>query len=630
MSSFSNDCRDGDYLDITDLVRHVASECLSLSHPFTPLSKAPRTATSSLSPSAKNSQECDDALTDGTLLQSLYVQGRASLDAVLEKTTNFIGSSIDSRFAIEHNDTQYSRQRIVPTKLPQLNLLDAMSALELGDKRMDCCEIPVVPLAQAEYSTNSDETNGSTVAQNAQPMDSSPLITFPPRIAPTSLSDGVPICAFLLDKNNYYINNTNSTSSSTSTSASALFVPNPPCPSLLPHWNNLRMSSTSLLPLILLQLTALEAYVGTNNGGSTAAETLYCMLWFHDGVLLDMAERLGVNDTNATLLKYENDAKQRQQSTCDKLSHDELNVARWILFASSLGVVRIAEAVRLVVVSADFYEEEDFGVTLHGEKTMEDQISGGAPKGVSTIRFCPALQGSQYCEIVWKTALSRIRSYRSSCTVSKLGEVNSTIDALETIICLQQSFYQAVHILSNLSGNTVRDFAKLAIKRSQETVNLLGKLRANDTVTEISKIGLVGLNGQLQTSSDQSQLMSASFDPFVNRRLLGNAPVRKACFRNMFDVTASLSCLAAELEWGVCDPILHGSSFARITTMLENNSLRGGGAAPLLAQETEIKGDKEMEGPVGMNILSRSLIVQNLYFEDKLFGQHDFAYLVGE
>ena len=627
MSSFSN-CRDGDYLDITDLVRHVASECLSLSHPFTPLSKAPRTTTSPLSTSARNSPERDDAVTDGTLLRSLDIQGRASPDAVLEKATNFIGGSIDSRFEIEHNDTQHRRQRIVPTNLPQLNLLDAMSALELGDKRMDCCEIPIVPLAQA------DEMNGSTVTQKAKSMDSSSLITFPPRIAPTSLSDGVPICAFLRDNNNYHINTTTSSSSSTSPSASTLFVPNPPCPSLLPHWNNLRMSSTSLLPLILLQLTALEAYIGTNNGGSTAAETLYCMLWFHDGVLLDMAERLGVNDTNATLLKYENDASERQQFIYDKLSHDELTVARWILFASSLGIVRIAEAVRLVVVSADFYEEEDFGVTLHGETSMADQISGGAPKGGSTIRFCPALQGSQYCEIVWETALSHIRSYRSSSTVSKLGEVNSTIDAIETIICLQRSLYQAVHMLSNLSGNTVRDFANLAIKRSRETVNLLGKLRANDAVTEISKIGLVGLNGQLQTRCDQSelnQLMSASFDPFVNRRFLGNAPVRKACFRSMFDVTASLSYLAAELEWGVCDPILHGSSFARITTMLENNSLRGcGGAVPLLAHETEVKGGLEMEAPVGMNILSRSLIVQNLYFEDKLFGQHDFAYLVGE
>jgi hypothetical protein len=372
------------------------------------------------------------------------------------------------------------------------------------------------------------------------------------------------------------------------------------------------------------------------------------MLWFHDGVLYDMAERLGVNDTCATLHTYENEEKQQQQqqqqqqitTTCD--DNDELTVARWILFASSLGMVRIAEAVRLVVVSADFYEEEDFGVTLHGEKATTTVTTTGDTSvkngGSTTMRFCPALQGSQYCEIVWEIALSHIRSYRSSCTVANLGEVHSTIEALENILRLQQSFFQAVHMLSNLNGNTVRDFTKMAVRRSRDTVSFLSKLRSNDSVIELSKVGLVGLNGQLRTRCDQpelNRLSSASFDPFVNRRFLGNAPVRKACFRSLFDVMASLSILAAELEWGVCDPILHGNSFKRITTMLENNSLRGcGGAVPILAHEVVVsstkKGGLETEAQFGMSVLSRSLVVLNLYFDDKLFGQYDFAYLVGK
>ena len=41
-------------------------------------------------------------------------------------------------------------------------------------------------------------------------------------------------------------------------------------------------------------MTALEAYVGTEGGGSNATETLYCVTWFHDGVLSDIALRLDV------------------------------------------------------------------------------------------------------------------------------------------------------------------------------------------------------------------------------------------------------------------------------------------------------------------------------------------------
>jgi len=377
-------------------------------------------------------------------------------------------------------------------------------------------------------------------------------------------------------------------------------------------------------------------------------------MWCHDGVLVDMSEKLGADDivescgASASIESSEENAARGEP--------DELAVARWALFASSLGVVRIAEAVRWAVVNADFYEEEDFGVTLHGGKAIADQQKekeeeegGGiddeknaidaadSKSRPSSIRFCPALEGSQYVEVVWDMALSYLRRYRFSCTAKgsiDMDKLNLTIDVLETILGAQQSFFQAIKILSNLNDETVCNFTKIALKRSWETVSLLEKLRGSDIVAELSRDGLVGLDGRLlQTVRDQPELnvlLSASFDPFVNRRLLGNAPVRKACFRRPKDVVASLSQLAAELEWGVCDPILHGSSLGRITRMLENNSLRGcGGSVPKEESSSE-KEVLEAETPVGMNILSRSLVVLNLYFDDKLFGQFDFGDMIGQ
>mmetsp|Transcript_26275 Transcript_26275/g.47654 ORF Transcript_26275/g.47654 Transcript_26275/m.47654 type:complete len:608 (-) Transcript_26275:185-2008(-) len=219
-----------------------------------------------------------------------------------------------------------------------------------------------------------------------------------------------------------------------------------------------------------------------------------------------------------------------------------------------------------------------------------------------------------------------------------MDKLNPTIDALETILCLQQSFFQAIKILSNLNDETVRDFTKIAAKRSRETVSLFEALRDNDSVAELSRDGLVGPDGRLiqkiRYQPELNLLLAASFDPFVNRRLLGNAPVRKACFRRPLHVVTSLLQLAAEMEWGVCDPILYGNTLGRITRMLEKNSLRGcGGSVPLSNPNNESSFKEEVlerETSVGMNILSRSLIVLNLYFDDKLFGQYDFGDMIGQ
>ena len=109
--------------------------------------------------------------------------------------------------------------------------------------------------------------------------------------------------------------------------------------------------------------------------------------------------------------------------------------------------------------------------------------------------------------------------------------------------------------------------------------------------------------------------------------------MRKACFRRPSDVMTSLSEVADELDWGVCNVILHGNTFGRITRMLENNSLRGCGGVvpPKKDDESSSKQDGlQIETPVGMNILSRSLVVLNLYFDDKLLGQYDFTQMLGK
>ena len=55
-------------------------------------------------------------------------------------------------------------------------------------------------------------------------------------------------------------------------------------------------------------MTALEAYVGKEGGGSNAAKTLYCVTWFHVEVLSDIASRLDVGAARTLEGNLENGA----------------------------------------------------------------------------------------------------------------------------------------------------------------------------------------------------------------------------------------------------------------------------------------------------------------------------------
>lgn len=635
MATLPNNEDDG-YIDITQLIKRCASESLSYSHPFTPLVPQcslpilPRTADKNNNGAEEEEQGTID---DTTLskMNGLHIQG-----------TSLSITSGDECHSNSKDDGNHQSPVLTP-----IDMRDAMTALELGDKRMDCCEIPIT-------SSCSSGDNGASSSSSPQHA------TIPPRIAPICLSDGTrsPLSSSVSSQPNSSTHNTSSSSP-----YMPLQLPSSPCPSLLPYWDTLSISSSSssnqLLSLLLLQLTSLEAYIGTNNGGSNACETIYCMLWCHDGILIDMRDRLIVStgDNN-------NDTDPKSGANSSPL--DEGTVAQWILFASSLGIIRIAEAVRSAVVNADIYEEEDFGVSLHDGPELDTNVGGnhdGHTSQVSsrTMSFCPSLkqektiddsisesspmyQADVYIDTIWDTALRHLREYSSSLT-GRDAQHQDDLHVLEIILRLQQSLYHSICRLSELNDQNVTEFTNEAKNRSRETVKLLNELRSSKTIASLTSAGskLVQTDGRLCSLGNEQidALLHASFDPFVNRRLLGNAPVRKARFCNPLQVIDSLSLVTSELEWAVCDVILKGNTLGRIIRMLENNSSRGiGGAVPTSAVDK--KPDDEdadlpfgmsglaIKNPVGINILSRSLMLLNLYFDDKLLGQFDFPDMIGK
>lgn len=96
------------------------------------------------------------------------------------------------------------------------------------------------------------------------------------------------------------------------------------------------------------------------------------------------------------------------------------------------------------------------------------------------------------------------------------------------------------------------------------------------------------------------------FDPFIYRPLVGNAPVRKVAFRKPLESISVLSTIISEIEWAACELLLFGSSLGQIRRMLHHFSKRS------------------------INVLSRSLMVLNLYFDDKFLGQHDLQQLMAQ
>jgi hypothetical protein len=112
---------------------------------------------------------------------------------------------------------------------------------------------------------------------------------------------------------------------------------------------------------------------------------------------------------------------------------------------------------------------------------------------------------------------------------------------------------------------------------------------------------LVGTEG---SSESIKVTMHQGFDSYINRPLVGNAPVRKVFFREAKNAVARLKTVATELEWAVCDILLDGSSLGWIRRALDRVSHSD------------------------VNIVSRSHIILNLYFDEKLHGQIDLKHAI--
>jgi hypothetical protein len=102
------------------------------------------------------------------------------------------------------------------------------------------------------------------------------------------------------------------------------------------------------------------------------------------------------------------------------------------------------------------------------------------------------------------------------------------------------------------------------------------------------------------------RLASQTFDSFVNRPLVGNAPVRRPNFLTLSDTAQQLQRIMLEMDWALCDLMIMCNSLAKVMRRLDR------------VQHSDV------------NIYTRSLILTSLFFDEKLLGRFDLRDLIKE
>ncbi|CAB9516473.1 Mak10 subunit, NatC N(alpha)-terminal acetyltransferase [Seminavis robusta] len=307
-------------------------------------------------------------------------------------------------------------------------------------------------------------------------------------------------------------------------------------------WNELTLRDSCLI--------AVEALVRLESmlGGSSVVESIYTCLYAHADICQDMKDRLlhGGQSRN---------------------SHGSAGTApQHVVFATSLALVEISEIMRSIVLQGDIYEEEDFCANSYNVPIYSNREKGSTMEELSL-------------------ALLLVRECKGAADT----------DEQKTAICILNFLIDLLNLCSTVARVAGARVVQTMLETKSRVLSAVQNLR--DAATLWKKL--------IETKSTrETNLLQRAFDPFVNRPLCGNAPVRKVVFLEPAKSLEILSKIVAEVDWALCHLVLKGNSIRRIRGILDRLSKSS------------------------INIFARSLIVLNLYFDDKLLGQYSLSDLI--
>ena len=459
------------------------------------------------------------------------------ITAILKKAAQ----SLSFQRPMLHNDKGFSLQ-------------DSMAALELTDKKMDGCEVPV-PLVFDFVTTNalSSAPNDSNGSNNNNKKKSDKFTDHNEQTERKFVSDGIDEgCRTVFPR----------------PAPTGLDDKVEPLP-----WNELTLEDSAFVGI--QNLILLESLLG----GLSIVESTYLSLYAHPPVMRDMKERLGVapgeNASNILALNEQLDAMTTGADTKSTSSLQNLTkstLSQHVVYASTLMMVEFTDLFRNVVLNADIFEEEDFTVNTYSFPVFNDTDEASSLKVTSSVE---RMLQSEIKKGEWKDSAEENFAKMNLLTIE-----------------VQLDLYTIVSTLARLTGTDVQREAH----EKQKLVQKVAK-KMDDIVHQYKCIR--------QYQSDKSKMvLLKTFNTYINRPLIGNAPVRKVLVTDPLQSLSNLGKIIGEIDWVVCRTLLKGGTMGRVRRMLGQVST------------------------CSINILSRSLLILNLYFDDRVFGQYPLPEMI--
>lgn len=175
----------------------------------------------------------------------------------------------------------------------------------------------------------------------------------------------------------------------------------------------------------------------------------------------------------------------------------------------------------------------------------------------------------------------------------KLDDDHSTeANILRNIMNFQLHFLQVCNTMTKLTSETVRTSCLQVQSCVKDGIEALKALKETQCAMTLD-------------DAETKLLLKRCFDPYLYRPLVGNSPTRKVLYKNHEESIDILVNVFGEVACTVCHILLEGATLPQLRRLLEGTAYSS------------------------INILSRSLIVLNMYFDDRLLGQHHLWKLIG-
>ena len=399
------------------------------------------------------------------------------------------------------------------------NLQDSMAALEIMDKKMDCCEVPCRKDEPADSTNNSNNNSDGNTESAEEPKKENAEATSRmifPRPAPTGLDDEVD-----------------------------------PLP-----WDELTLEDAVFIATENLVL--LESFL---TDGISVVESTFNCLYAHKSVVEDMKNRLEPSSLTEQM--------QAIMSTTTKKG----TVPQHVVYSSTLMMIELTDLLREVILNADIYEEEDFTISTYNIDKFDDRDD------VSVTKI-----GRNVLEILKEESVLNNQHNNT--------HDSDVLKAINSILEFQLDFITVITSMARLSGKSIQE----ELTKSQ--------VIARAAVAKVTQISILMKKLKTVQSESTKVVIKRTFDSYVNRPLVGNAPLRKIVFRETEESLSTLKKIIGDVDSVVCNILLKGNTLGRIRYMMRKASTSSA------------------------NILTRSLLVLNLYFDDKMFGQYPVPELI--